>query len=135
MPDLCFLNEDLVEAIALGHDLGHTPFGHVGERALSKYTSKPFCHNEQSNSGGGASGEKWRGIESDMGSTGWHLNHRSACEPATLEGKIVRLSDKIAYVNHDIDDGIRAGILTEEMLPVECTNHFWGIVHVTVSIH
>lgn len=62
------------------------------------------------------------------------LNHRSACEPATLEGKIVRLSDKIAYVNHDIDDGIRAGILTEEMLPVECTN-LWGIVHVTVSIH
>lgn len=117
-----FLNEDLVEAIALGHDLGHTPFGHVGERALSKYTSKPFCHNEQSIRVVEHLEKNGAGLNLTWEVRDGILNHRSACEPATLEGKIVRLSDKIAYVNHDIDDGIRAGILTEEMLPVECTN-------------
>lgn len=117
-----YLNEDLVEAIALGHDLGHTPFGHVGERALSKYTSKPFCHNEQSIRVVERLEKNGAGLNLTWEVRDGILNHRSACEPATLEGKIVRLSDKIAYVNHDIDDGIRAGILTEEMLPVECTN-------------
>ena len=117
-----YLNEDLVEAIALGHDLGHTPFGHVGERALSKYTSKPFCHNEQSIRVVERLEKNGAGLNLTWEVRDGILNHRSACEPATLEGKIVRLSDKIAYVNHDIDDGIRAGILTEEMLPAECTN-------------
>lgn len=106
----------------MGHDLGHTPFGHVGERALSKYTSKPFCHNEQSIRVVEHLEKNGAGLNLTWEVRDGILNHRSACEPATLEGKIVRLSDKIAYVNHDIDDGIRAGILTEEMLPVECTN-------------
>lgn len=117
-----YLNEDLVEAIALGHDLGHTPFGHVGERALSKYTSKPFCHNEQSIRVVERLEKNGAGLNLTWEVRDGILNHRSACKPATLEGKIVRLSDKIAYVNHDIDDGIRAGILTEEMLPVACTD-------------
>lgn len=117
-----YLNEDLVEAIALGHDLGHTPFGHVGERALSKYTSKPFCHNEQSIRVVERLEKNGAGLNLTWEVRDGILNHRSRCVPATLEGKIVRLSDKIAYVNHDIDDGIRAGILTEEMLPSECTD-------------
>lgn len=117
-----FLNEDLVEAIALGHDLGHTPFGHVGERALSKYTSKPFCHNEQSIRVVDKLEKNGKGLNLTWEVRDGILNHRSRCVPATLEGKVVRLSDKIAYVNHDIDDGIRAGILTEEMLPAACTD-------------
>lgn len=116
------LNEDLTEAIALGHDLGHTPFGHAGERALSKYTRTPFCHNEQSlrvvekleNNGNGLNltWEVRDGI----------LNHRTGGQPSTLEGCIVRISDKVAYVNHDIDDAIRGKILKEEDLPVNTTN-------------
>lgn len=117
-----YLNEDLVEAIALGHDLGHTPFGHVGERALSKYTTKPFCHNEQSIRVVERLEKNGKGLNLTWEVRDGILNHRSRCVPATLEGKIVRLSDKIAYVNHDIDDGIRAGILTEDMLPDACTN-------------
>ena len=117
-----YLNEDLVEAIALGHDLGHTPFGHVGERALSKYTTKPFCHNEQSIRVVERLEKNGKGLNLTWEVRDGILNHRSRCVPATLEGKIVRLSDKIAYVNHDIDDGIRAGILTEDMLPAACTN-------------
>ena len=116
------LNNDLIEAIALGHDLGHTPFGHVGERALSKYTTKPFCHNEQSIRVVERLEKNGKGLNLTWEVRDGILNHRSRCVPATLEGKIVRLSDKIAYVNHDIDDGIRAGILTEDMLPDACTN-------------
>ena len=116
-----FLNEDLVEAIALGHDLGHTPFGHVGERALSKYTSKPFCHNEQSVRVVECLEKDGKGLNLTWEVRDGIRNHKSSCHPATLEGKIVRLSDKIAYVNHDIDDGIRAGVMTEDMLPKQCT--------------
>ena len=85
------LNEDLAEAIALGHDLGHTPFGHAGERALNRISPEGFRHNEQS--------------------------LRTNTIPFTLEGQIVRLSDKIAYVHHDMDDAIRGGILTDEDVP------------------
>lgn len=118
---LC-LNEDLVEAIALGHDLGHTPFGHVGERALSKYTSRPFLHNEQSIRVVEHLEKNGEGLNLTWEVKDGILNHKTSGTPATLEGKIVRLSDKIAYVNHDIDDGIRAGILTEDMLPKSCTD-------------
>ncbi len=116
------LNEDLTEAIALGHDLGHTPFGHAGERALSKFTRKPFLHNEQSIRVVEKLEKNGRGLNLTWEVRDGILNHKSACMPSTLEGTIVRLADKIAYVNHDIDDGIRAGILTEECLPKDCTD-------------
>ncbi|HLV08658.1 MAG TPA: deoxyguanosinetriphosphate triphosphohydrolase [Halanaerobiales bacterium] len=109
---LC-LNEDLAEAIALGHDLGHTPFGHAGEDALNDISAGGFKHNEQSlrvvdylevlN----LSFEVRDGI----------INHTGKNEPLTLEGKIVRIADRIAYINHDIDDALRAGIIKENDLP------------------
>ncbi len=117
---LC-LNEDLTEAIALGHDLGHTPFGHAGERALSKYTKKPFLHNEQSVRVVEKLEKDGRGLNLTWEVRDGFLNHKTSGKPATLEGEVVRISDKIAYVNHDIDDGIRAGLLTEQTLPLECT--------------
>ena len=111
------LNEDLSEAIAMGHDLGHTPFGHAGEGALSECIGKPFRHNEQSlrvvdvlerdGAGLNLSYEVRMGI---LGHTGDKL-------PETMEGQIVRRSDQIAYVNHDIDDAIRAGVLSEMDVP------------------
>lgn len=118
---LC-LNEDLTEAIALGHDLGHTPFGHAGERALSKYTSKPFLHNEQSVRVVERLEKDGQGLNLTWEVRDGILNHKTSGTPATLEGQIVRISDKIAYVNHDIDDGIRAGLMTEEALPAACTD-------------
>lgn len=111
------LNEDLAEAIAMGHDLGHTPFGHAGEAALSGCLGKPFRHNEQSlrvvdcleNDGNGLNltHEVRLGI---LGHTGEYI-------PETLEGQVVRRSDQIAYVNHDIDDAVRAGILSSDDIP------------------
>lgn len=111
------LNEDLTEAIALGHDLGHTPFGHAGEIALSQCLGVPFRHNEQSlrvvdileNDGAGLN----LTYEVRMGIVG----HTGDQIPETLEGQVVRRSDQIAYVNHDIDDAVRAGILTYEDIP------------------
>jgi dGTPase len=112
------LNEDLTEAIALGHDLGHTPFGHMGEEALQGLTPAPFHHNEQSlrvveklEYGGKGLTLTWEVRDGIRGHTG------SATPPATMEGKVVRIADRIAYVNHDIDDAIRAGILEESDLP------------------
>lgn len=116
------LNEDLTEAIALGHDLGHTPFGHAGERALNECFSMGFHHNEQSVRVVERIEKNGKGLNLTREVRDGIKNHRSSCMPSTLEGKIVRISDKIAYVNHDIDDGIRAGILSEEELPVECTD-------------
>jgi len=106
------LNEDLTEAIALGHDLGHTPFGHTGEDALDTLLPGGFRHNEQSlrvTTGLNLTFEVRDGI----------LNHRTEGNPATLEGRIVQISDKIAYINHDIDDAIRAKILHAHDLPAE----------------
>ena len=115
------LNEDLTEAIALGHDLGHTPFGHAGERALSKFASRPFHHNEQSVRVVEKLEKNGEGLNLTWEVRDGILNHKTSGKPATLEGDCVRISDKIAYVNHDIDDGIRAGILKEEALPKACT--------------
>ncbi len=115
------LNEDLTEAIALGHDLGHTPFGHAGERTLNEVSTKGFHHNEQSVRVVERIEKKGRGLNLTKEVRDGILNHQTQCTPSTLEGKIVRLADKIAYVNHDIDDAIRAGILSEEDIPEEYT--------------
>lgn len=116
------LNEDLVEAIALGHDLGHTPFGHAGERALNEICPDGFAHNEQSIRVVEILEKKGRGLNLTREVRDGILNHQTARMPYTLEGKIVRLSDKIAYINHDIDDAIRAGLLRESILPKEHTD-------------
>lgn len=113
------LNEDLAEAIALGHDLGHTPFGHAGERALNRMCPEGFRHNEQSVRVVEYLEKDGRGLNLTYEVIDGILNHKSAGRPQTLEGQIVRLSDKIAYVNHDIDDAIRAGVLRAEDIPLE----------------
>ena len=112
------LNEDLVEAIALGHDLGHTPFGHAGERALNGVCPNGFRHNEQSVRVVEVVEKQGRGLNLTWEVIDGIRNHQTAGNPSTLEGKIVRLSDKIAYINHDLDDAIRGGILTEEEIPL-----------------
>lgn len=116
-----WLNEDLTEAISLGHDLGHTPFGHTGERLLNKITTIGFKHNVHS----------LRVVDILEGGKGlnltWEvrdgiLNHTKSGKPTTLEGQILSLSDRIAYINHDIDDAIRAKIISEDDLPKDCTD-------------
>jgi dGTPase len=113
------LNEDLTEAIALGHDLGHTPFGHAGEEVLNRIHPSGFRHNEQS----------LRVVELLEGNRGLNLtyevrdgilNHSGDGVPETLEGKIIKFSDRIAYINHDIDDAMRAGIIEIKSIPTEC---------------
>ena len=116
------LNENLTEAIALGHDLGHTPFGHAGERALNEVLPGGFRHYEQSlrvvdrieNDGAGLNltYEVRNGI----------LCHTKGTPAKTLEGRIVKLADRIAYINHDIDDAIRGGVISEKSLPDYCVN-------------
>ncbi len=120
------LNEDLTEAIALGHDLGHTPFGHVGEGVLNELYPGGFCHNEQSvrvveilENGGKGLNLTWEVLDGILN----HSKERAdimgqaAGKAGTLEGTVCRLADAIAYINHDIDDAIRAGMLTENDLP------------------
>lgn len=110
------LNEDLTETIALGHDLGHTPFGHIGERTINRLNGSGFRHNEQS----------LRMVEVIEGDNGlnltWEvrdgiLNHSGSLKAETLEGRIVGKADRIAYINHDIDDALRAGIIKDSDLP------------------
>lgn len=113
------LNEDLVEAIALGHDLGHTPFGHAGERVLNEICKDGFKHNEQSVRVVEKLEKDGAGLNLTWEVRDGILNHQTSLMPSTLEGKIVRLSDKIAYINHDIDDAIRAQVLVEEDIPRE----------------
>ncbi len=113
------LNEDLVEAIALGHDLGHTPFGHAGERALNRVCPYGFRHSEQSVRTVDILEKDGIGINLTYEVRDGILNHQTSGMPATLEGKIVRLSDKIAYIHHDMDDAIRGGILKESDVPRE----------------
>lgn len=116
------LNEDLTEAIALGHDLGHTPFGHAGEDALDSVCSEGFAHYKQSVRVVEVLEKKGEGLNLTKEVRDGILNHRTSGHPATLEGQVVRLSDKIAYINHDIDDAIRAGLMTEESLPADLTD-------------
>jgi dGTPase len=112
------LNEDLAEAIALGHDLGHTPFGHLGEQALTPFLGRPFRHSEESlrvvdhleNDGAGLN-LTWE-VRDGIVHHPWSMP-----PPATLEAQIVRFADRIAYVNHDVDDAIRAGVLQQDELP------------------
>ena len=111
------LNEDLVEAIALGHDLGHTPFGHAGERALNRISPEGFRHNEQSLRTVDILEKNGAGMNLTQEVRDGILNHQVNTIPFTLEGQIVRLSDKIAYVHHDMDDAIRGGILTDDDVP------------------
>ena len=113
------LNEDLVEAIALGHDLGHTPFGHSGERILNEISPYGFRHNEQSVRTVELLEKDGIGLNLTVEVRDGILNHQTSDMPSTLEGKIVRLSDKIAYFHHDMDDAIRGGILTEDDVPKE----------------
>ena len=113
------LNEDLVEAIALGHDLGHTPFGHAGERILNELCDEGYRHNEQSVRIVEKLEKDGKGLNLTWEVRDGILNHQTSMMPHPLEGKIVRLSDKIAYINHDIDDAIRAKVMSEEDIPLE----------------
>lgn len=116
------LNEDLTEAIALGHDLGHTPFGHTGESILDEIHPSGFKHNEQSL-------RVVEVLESQNGRRGMNLtkevrdgilNHTGRGIPITLEGQVVKISDRIAYINHDIDDALRSGVISSDELPQDC---------------
>jgi len=113
------LNEELVEAIALGHDLGHTPFGHAGERALNHVCPLGFEHSEQSVRTVDRLEKDGQGLNLTYEVRDGILNHQTIGKPHTLEGKVVRLSDKIAYIHHDMDDAVRGGILREEDVPME----------------
>lgn len=121
------LNEDLTEAIAMGHDLGHTPFGHAGEEVLNELVPDGFEHNVQS----------LRLVEKLENGTGLNLtyevrdgilNHKKSGRPATLEGRVVSIADRIAYINHDIDDAVRAQVLSLSQLPAICLERL-GITH------
>lgn len=116
------LNESLTEAIALGHDLGHTPFGHAGEVALTQAMGTPFRHNEQSLRVVDVLEHDGKGLNLTYEVRMGILGHTGDRIPETLEGQIVRLADRMAYVNHDIDDGVRAGILREEDVPKSITD-------------
>lgn len=116
------LNEDLAEAIALGHDLGHTPFGHAGERALNTVIEGGFRHNEQSLRVVEKLEKDGKGLNLTFEVRDGILNHEMNLMPATFEGQVVRFSDKIAYTAADIDDAIRAEIIKEEDIPRELTD-------------
>ena len=116
------LNEDLTEAIALGHDLGHTPFGHAGERALDRACPLGFAHNEQSIRVVSILEKDGKGLNLTREVLDGILNHQTESNPFTLEGRVVQLADKMAYVNHDIDDAIRGHIICEEDIPKELTD-------------
>ena len=126
------LNEDLTEAIALGHDLGHTPFGHAGEEALDKIAPHGFSHTDQSlrvvdllereGRGLNLTYEVRDGITKHSKAKGAVIPLDPSEKAATLEGQVVRVADIIAYVNHDLDDAIRAGVIAEQDIPKECSS-------------
>jgi dGTPase len=112
------LNEDLTEAIALGHDLGHTPFGHLGEQALTPFLGRPFRHSEQSLRVVEHLENDGRGLNLTWEVRDGIVHHPwSMPAPSTLEAQVVRYADRIAYVNHDVDDAVRAGVLHPDELP------------------
>lgn len=111
------LNEDLTEAIALGHDLGHTPFGHSGERILARLNPHGFKHNEQSGRVVDCLENDGQGLNLTREVVDGIVNHKMNCTPCTLEGKAVSLADRIAYVNHDIDDAIEGGFIEFSDIP------------------
>jgi len=116
------LNEDLTEAVALGHDLGHTPFGHLGEEALTPFLGRPFRHNEQSLRVVDHLEREGKGLNLTWEVRDGILNHTwSMPLPSTLEGQVARFADRIAYVNHDVDDAVRAGLLDAGDLPGKAT--------------
>ena len=112
------LNEDLTEAVALGHDLGHTPFGHAGERALNQLCENGFRHYEQSVRVVERIEKNGKGLNLTDEVKNGILCHTKGEEAYTLEGQIIKIADKIAYINHDIDDAERAGVLAEEDIPL-----------------
>ncbi len=114
------LNEDLVEAISLGHDLGHTPFGHCGEGVLNELVEGGFHHNLQSV----RVVEVLENLNLCQETIEGIRTHSWGYEPTTPEGKVVQLADKIAYINHDIEDSIRAGVISESDLPKDCIQYF-----------
>lgn len=114
------LNEDLAEAIALGHDLGHTPFGHIGERSLDELMPEGFRHNEQSRRVVEVLENDGAGLNLTWEVRDGILCHSGKQFPATLEGECVRRADRIAYLNHDLDDALRGGVLREFELPADC---------------
>jgi len=114
------LNEDLTEAIALGHDLGHTPFGHCGEGVLNELVKGGFHHNLQSV----RVVEVLENLNLCQETIDGIRTHSWGYTPSTLEGKAVQLADKIAYINHDIEDSIRAGVISENDLPKDCIEYF-----------
>ena len=118
------LNEDLTEAIALGHDLGHTPFGHIGERVLANLCPTGFKHSEQSLRVVDFLEKDGKGLNLTYEVRDGILNHTKSGSPATLEGAAVSLADRIAYINHDIDDAVRAGYLKPEELPKKAVKVF-----------
>jgi len=111
------LNEDLTEAIALGHDLGHTPFGHAGEDALDEIYEPGFKHNEQSLRVVEVLAREGKGLNLTWEVRDGILNHTGPVKPSTLEGQIVKIADRIAYINHDVDDALRGGIIQLADLP------------------
>ena len=115
------LNEDLTEAAALGHDLGHTPFGHAGEDALRQCFSPDFAHSEQSIRVVERLENNGKGLNLTVEVRDGILNHTGGDRASTLEGYLVKFADRIAYINHDIDDAIRAGILNKEDIPASLT--------------
>jgi len=117
------LNEDLVEAIALGHDLGHTPFGHCGENVLNELMPNGFHHNLQSV----RVVEVLENLNLCQETIDGILTHTWGFQPKTPEAQVVQLADKVAYINHDIEDSIRAGIISESDLPKDCIDYFSSI--------
>jgi dGTPase len=114
------LNEDLTEAVALGHDLGHTPFGHLGEQALTPFLGRPFRHNEQSLRIVDVLEDEGRGLNLTAEVRDGIVNHTwSMPMPSSAEARIVRFADRIAYINHDLDDAVRAGVLETNVMPTD----------------